>query len=92
MPSIPNQIEYNPNQQVPNTTLSHTLELEQLGPIVVNVDGTMARISNWHEMGEFERRTAMRIIPKRNLQRMEKLKMLDDIKPEVVTVEESQNR
>ncbi|KAI9190285.1 hypothetical protein H9P43_001718 [Blastocladiella emersonii ATCC 22665] len=47
--------------------------LTDLGPMVVNVDGTMSRIENWAEMSEFEKASVMRIIPKRNRQRREAL-------------------
>ncbi|KAL4809163.1 hypothetical protein BDV18DRAFT_134058 [Aspergillus unguis] len=50
------------------------VKLDHLGPLVVNTDGTLARISNWAGMTEMERQNTLRIIGKRNKQRMEKLK------------------
>ncbi|EFQ33413.1 uncharacterized protein GLRG_08692 [Colletotrichum graminicola M1.001] len=41
-------------------------KLDHLGPLVVNQDGTMSRISNWGEMTEIERRNTLRILGKRN--------------------------
>lgn len=43
-----------------------TVALASLGPIVLNVDGTMSRVSNWHEMTEPERCATKRMIVKRN--------------------------
>ncbi|KAM0516641.1 hypothetical protein ACHAPE_005274 [Trichoderma viride] len=47
-----------------------TVKLDALGPLVVNVDGTMSRISNWDKMAEIERQNTLRIIGKRNQQRL----------------------
>lgn len=51
-----------------------TVSLDHLGPMVVNVDGTMSRISNWDKMAEIEKTATLRIIGKRNKQRLEALK------------------
>lgn len=51
-----------------------TVSLDHLGPIVVNQDGTMSRISNWEKMREIEKQNTMRIIGKRNKQRLDALK------------------
>jgi len=51
-----------------------TVSLDHLGPIVVNVDGTLARITNWHEMTDMERRNTGVVVAKRNIQRLEALK------------------
>lgn len=42
--------------------------------MVVNVDGTLSRISNWEKMTELEQKNTLRIIGKRNKQRLEALK------------------
>ncbi|KAJ5934695.1 hypothetical protein N7466_004242 [Penicillium verhagenii] len=51
-----------------------TVTLNHLGPMVVNVDGTLARIGNWDEMTEIERQNTLRILGKRNKQRLDALK------------------
>jgi hypothetical protein len=51
-----------------------SVTLDHLGPMVVNVDGTMSRISNWEQMAEIERKNTLRIIGKRNKQRLDALK------------------
>ncbi|KAK6824848.1 hypothetical protein PG990_003791 [Apiospora arundinis] len=50
------------------------LKLDHLGPLVVHQDGTMSRIGNWGEMSDFERENTLRIIGKRNQQRLKKLR------------------
>ncbi|KAG8405208.1 hypothetical protein J3459_011354 [Metarhizium acridum] len=51
-----------------------TVKLDRLGPLVVNVDGTMSRISNWSEMAEVEKQNTLRVLGRRNKQRLEALK------------------
>ncbi|KAL4899143.1 hypothetical protein BDW74DRAFT_118757 [Aspergillus multicolor] len=50
------------------------VKLDHLGPLVVNTDGTLARIGNWAQMTEIEKRNTLRVLGKRNKERMEKLK------------------
>jgi hypothetical protein len=51
-----------------------TIKLDHLGPLVVNQDGTMSRISNWDKMTDIEKRNTLRVLGKRNKQRLEALK------------------
>lgn len=51
-----------------------TVKLDALGPMVVNVDGTMSRISNWDKMADIEKENTLRIIGKRNQQRLAALR------------------
>lgn len=51
-----------------------TVRLDSLGPMVVNVDGTLSRISNWDAMSEIEQKNTLRVLGKRNKQRLEALK------------------
>jgi hypothetical protein len=55
-----------------------TVRLDHLGPMVVNKDGTLSRIGNWEQMTEMEQRNTMRIVGKRNKQRLDALKAADD--------------
>ncbi|KAJ6781540.1 hypothetical protein PWT90_05027 [Aphanocladium album] len=48
-----------------------TIKLSDLGPLVVNVDGTVSRINNWKEMTEAERETTVRMVRRRNKQRLD---------------------
>ncbi|KAI0130719.1 hypothetical protein F4814DRAFT_403400 [Daldinia grandis] len=50
------------------------VKLDHLGPLVVNEDGTMSRISNWAEMAEIERNNTLRILGKRNKLRLDALR------------------
>lgn len=51
-----------------------TVTLDHLGPMVVNVDGTLSRIGNWEQMTEIERKNTLRILGRRNKQRLDSLK------------------
>lgn len=42
--------------------------------MVVNTDGTLSRIANWDGMTEIEKKTTLRVLGKRNKQRLEALK------------------
>jgi len=55
-----------------------TIKLDSLGPIVVNADGSLRRISNWDTMAQIERDNVMRILPKRNQERLARLKEKQD--------------
>lgn len=46
--------------------------------LVINENGTLSRINNWHEMNEIERANVNRVLLKRNRQRLEKLKAQAD--------------
>ena len=47
-----------------------SVKLDHLGPMVVNADGTLARISNWVGMTENEKKATLRIVGKRNQERL----------------------
>jgi hypothetical protein len=56
-------------------TLGQRVSLEQeLGPLVVNADGTVGRIANWHQMTEKEKANVLRVLGKRNKERIMALK------------------
>eukprot|EP00419_Tripos_fusus_P010133 CAMPEP_0172668932 /NCGR_PEP_ID=MMETSP1074-20121228/9371_1 /TAXON_ID=2916 /ORGANISM="Ceratium fusus, Strain PA161109" /LENGTH=209 /DNA_ID=CAMNT_0013485645 /DNA_START=108 /DNA_END=737 /DNA_ORIENTATION=+ len=66
-----------PTAQPETEDAVHTLEVggakvkvDKLGPMVVNADGSLSRITNWLEMSEAERQTTLRVIGKRNQQRL----------------------
>jgi len=50
--------------------LNQTLRLDRLGPMIINSDGTVSRISNWAEMSEIERERTTRMLVKRNKVRL----------------------
>jgi len=53
---------------------SSSVKLDHLGPLVVNADGTLSRIDNWENMTEIERTNTLRVLGKRNRERVEALK------------------
>lgn len=73
LPSIPSDSGDAPTQ-IDMSQGGTTVQLDHLGPMVVNTDGTMSRISNWDKMAEIERKATLRIIGKRNQARLEKLR------------------
>ncbi|GFZ48974.1 hypothetical protein JCM24511_06723 [Saitozyma sp. JCM 24511] len=52
----------------------NVVKLDKLGPMIINSDGTLSRIPNWHELHPIEReRTVRLLVKKRNLVRLQKL-------------------
>ena len=68
------EVPHNGTTQLDMSNGSTSVKLDHLGPMVVNVDGTLARISNWEQMTDSEKQGTLRIIGKRNKQRLEALK------------------
>ena len=54
--------------------------MDALGPMVVNVDGSLSRISNWDKMTDMEQKSTMRVLGKRNKARLEALKKKENEK------------
>jgi len=50
------------------------VKLDHLGPMVVNVDGTLSQIGNWQQMTDVEKQNTLRILGKRNQKRLEALR------------------
>lgn len=55
-----------------------TVKLDSLGPMVVNKDGSISRINNWAQMTEMEQKNTLRIVGKRNKQRLDALQAVED--------------
>jgi hypothetical protein len=55
------------------STGGNTVKLDHMGPLVVNKDGTLSRITNWTQMSDIERQNTLRILGKRNQLRREAL-------------------
>ena len=49
------------------------IQLSELGAIIINSDGTMSKIANWHELTKQEQVKALRVIAKRNARRKREL-------------------
>jgi flagellum-specific peptidoglycan hydrolase FlgJ len=58
---------------IPRIRLGETIRLEEMGPIILNTDGTTRRIDNWDALTEHERQVTWRRISKRNEERRQKL-------------------
>ena len=56
------------------TVNGNSVQIDALGPVVVNTDGTLSRIATWHEMTSHEQQKTLRVIGKRNRSRMAELK------------------
>ncbi|QRV88702.1 Fungal specific transcription factor domain [Ceratobasidium sp. AG-Ba] len=47
-----------------------SISFDKLGPMIVNSDGTLSRISNWQELTPAEQTNTVRVLSKRNQLRM----------------------
>jgi hypothetical protein len=63
----------NPEGTLDEVGYEHSAKLDELGPIILNTDGTMGRISNWAQFTETERAQALRLVAARNKKRKEAL-------------------
>lgn len=63
------------NDGVRQFSLGETLKLEELGPIIINSDGTTRRITNWNTLSKNEQTSTWRLISARNKKRIEELKL-----------------
>ncbi|KAG8750148.1 hypothetical protein FRC12_009808 [Ceratobasidium sp. 428] len=43
-----------------------SISFDKLGPMIVNSDGTLSRISNWQELTPAEQKNTIRVLSKRN--------------------------
>lgn len=62
-----------PGSKLPTFKLGETIRLEEMGPIILNTDGTTRRIANWDNLSEQEKQTTWRRISARNEQRRKQL-------------------
>lgn len=54
--------------------VGESLDFEELGPIIINSDGTTRRIANWDDMTAQEQQVTWKRIAARNKRRLEELK------------------
>ncbi|KAF9729541.1 hypothetical protein PMIN01_12405 [Paraphaeosphaeria minitans] len=64
-----------------NVSTGTAVKLDHLGPMVVNRDGTLSRIGNWQQMTDMEQTNTLRVLTKRNKQRLDALRAAEDAKP-----------
>jgi len=72
IPLLP-AVDPNSTEKLPTLKLGETLSLDELGPIILNTDGTTRRIDNWNEMTKREQEVTWRRIKKRNEERRNRL-------------------
>jgi len=60
--------------------LPDQLAADGLGPLLVNKDGSLQRISNWAELTKQEREAAVRAALRRNTKRLEELTRLEELR------------
>ncbi len=66
--------EADPNDtSLPTLKFGDTMRFEELGPIIINTDGTTRRIDNWDTLTDHEKEVTWRRIRKRNEQRKKAL-------------------
>jgi hypothetical protein len=52
---------------------TESIRFEEMGPVIINADGTTRRIDNWDQMTKSEQEVAWRRIAKRNEERRKAL-------------------
>jgi hypothetical protein len=67
------------DEPVRQIKFGETLKLDELGPIIINPDGTTRRISNWNDLSTQEQKSSWRLIAARNQKRIKKLQTNVDI-------------
>ena len=68
-----------------DVSTGQAVTLDHLGPVVVNSDGTLARITNWNQMSEQERNVTKRRIAKRNIERLQAFRDRGELKDDLVS-------
>lgn len=76
IPLLPPPSDGNGSSNIPRIQLGESISFEELGPVIINSDGTTRRIDNWDEMSPHEREVAWRRISKRNEERRQKLMLV----------------
>eukprot|EP01023_Acetabularia_acetabulum_P021066 TRINITY_DN21020_c0_g1_i1.p5 TRINITY_DN21020_c0_g1~~TRINITY_DN21020_c0_g1_i1.p5 ORF type:complete len:120 (-),score=19.21 TRINITY_DN21020_c0_g1_i1:527-886(-) len=62
-----------PSQEAAKIQVGEKIEMRDMGPTVINEDGTISRITNWDSMSERERQVAWKVVTKRNRERLQAL-------------------
>jgi hypothetical protein len=67
--NYPRLTESAPDSNLPRIKLGETIRFEEMGPIIINTDGTTRAIANWDELSEREKEVTWKRISKRNEER-----------------------
>jgi hypothetical protein len=78
-----------PDSTIPRLRFGESLRFEQMGPVILNTDGTTRRIANWDEITKHEQDVTWRRIKKRNEERR---KVLLEKLEQQSTTDEPNNR
>lgn len=71
---IPELPAADPNDKdIPTIQLGETIKFDEMGPVIINTDGSTRRIDNWQELSEKEKEVTWRRISKRNEERRKAL-------------------
>jgi len=54
---------------IPSIKLGESIKFEEMGPVIINADGSTRQIANWDKMTQAEQQVAWRRISKRNEER-----------------------
>lgn len=65
--------EASDDPSIPSIKLGESIRFEEMGPVIINIDGTTRRIDNWDQMTKAEQEVAWRRIAKRNEERRKAL-------------------
>ena len=65
--------EYN-QSSVNGRTGDNSIRFDSLGPVIINENGTMSRITNWALLSPEEQSRILRILPQRNARRLAQLR------------------
>lgn len=77
IPSLPSPKVHDPLEPVHQLEVNgDSIAMTDLGPIIVNADGTLRRIENWSKLTKQEQANTMRVVTRRNKKRLEALKEL----------------
>jgi hypothetical protein len=67
--NFPRLSESSPDSNLPRIKLGETIQFEEMGPVIINTDGTTRAIANWDELSEREKEVTWKRISKRNEER-----------------------
>lgn len=88
IPSLPPPKVHDPSDPVHQLEVNgDSIAMTELGPIIVNADGTLRRIENWSKLTKREQANTIRLVTRRNKKRLEALKELQKEEEEQVVHE-----
>jgi hypothetical protein len=67
--NFPRLSESAPDSNLPRIKLGETIRFEEMGPVIINTDGTTRAIANWDDLSEREKEVTWKRISKRNEER-----------------------